>query len=83
MGARYLLTFIDNYSRRAWVYFLERKNEVFEVFQKFKALVENQRGKRIKCLRSYNGGAYCNHVFESFCEKIGIKMQITVPFTPQ
>lgn len=40
-GARYLLTFIDDYSRRVWVYFLERKKEVFEVFQNFKALVEN------------------------------------------
>lgn len=31
-NARYLLTFIDYYSRRVWVYFLERKNEVFEFF---------------------------------------------------
>ena len=67
LGARYLLTFIDDYSRRVWVYFLERKKEVFEVFQKFKALVENQSGKIIKCLRIDNGGEYCNYAFESFC----------------
>ena len=46
-GARYLLTFIDDYSRRVWVYFIERKNEVLEVFQKFKELVEINVGKEL------------------------------------
>ena len=73
-GAKYLLTFIDDYSRRVWVYFIERKNEVLEFFQNFKALVENQCGKRIKCLRIDNGGEYCNYVFESFCENCEIKL---------
>ena len=66
-GARYLLTFIDDYRRRVWIYFLERKKEVFEVFQNFKALVENQSGKIIKYLRMDNGSEYSNYAFESFC----------------
>ena len=38
--ARYLLTFIDDYSRRTWVYFLKNKSETFDTFLVFKALVE-------------------------------------------
>ena len=29
-GARYFLTFVDDYSRKSWIYFLKRKSEVFE-----------------------------------------------------
>ncbi len=31
-GHKYLLTFIDDYSRKVWVYFLKHKDEVFETF---------------------------------------------------
>jgi hypothetical protein len=36
----YFLTFIDGFSRKTWVYFLKYKYEAFEIFHKFKALVE-------------------------------------------
>ena len=39
-GNRYFLTFINNYSRMCWVYFMRFKSEVFTVFKKFKAMVE-------------------------------------------
>jgi hypothetical protein len=29
-GCKYFLTFIDNFSRRTWVYFLKLKSEVFD-----------------------------------------------------
>jgi hypothetical protein len=50
--------FIDDYSRKTWIYFLKAKNEVFGKFQEFKALVENLSGRKIKILRSDNGGEY-------------------------
>ena len=40
-GHEYYVTFIDDYSRKTWIYFLKTKNEVFSRFQEFKALVEN------------------------------------------
>ncbi|XP_065044048.1 retrovirus-related Pol polyprotein from transposon TNT 1-94 isoform X1 [Musa acuminata AAA Group] len=41
-GARYLLTFIDDYSRKVWVYFLKHKNDIFLTFKQWKALIEKQ-----------------------------------------
>ena len=39
-GHEYYVSFIDDYSRKTWI-FLKTKNEVFDRFQEFKALVEN------------------------------------------
>ncbi|KAK3040178.1 hypothetical protein RJ639_028428 [Escallonia herrerae] len=41
-GARYFVTFIDDFSRKVWVYFMKHKSEVFKVFKQWKARVENQ-----------------------------------------
>jgi len=38
-GCRYYVTFIDDYSRRTWIYFIKTKDEVFNQFKEFKALV--------------------------------------------
>jgi hypothetical protein len=37
----YYVTFIDDHSRKTWIYFMKTKSEVFKRFQEFKALVEN------------------------------------------
>ena len=60
-GASYFMTFIDDYSRKVWVYFLKHKDEALSVFKTFVTLVENQSGKKLKCLRTDNGGEY-DHV---------------------
>jgi hypothetical protein len=51
----YYVSFIDDFSRKTWIYFLRKKSEVFDRFKEFKALVENQTEKRIKVLRTDNG----------------------------
>lgn len=50
-GVEYFVTFIDDHSRKTWIYFLKTKDEVFYRFKEFKALVENLTGKKIKVLR--------------------------------
>lgn len=54
-GARYIVTFIDDFSKRVYVNFIRGKDEVFEKFKDFKLLVENQMNKKINILRSDNG----------------------------
>ena len=46
-------------------------------------MVENETGKKLKCLRSNNGGEYCNHEFEDYYSTNGIHRQNTIPRTPQ
>jgi len=40
-GASYLLTFIDDFNRMTFGYLLEHKDQTFDRFTDFKALVEN------------------------------------------
>jgi hypothetical protein len=51
-GCQYYVTFIDDYSRRTWIFFIKTKDKVFSQFREFKALEENQKGKKIRVLRS-------------------------------
>ena len=42
-GSRYYITFIDNSSKKVWVYFLKNKSDVFEVFKKWKAMLRQKQ----------------------------------------
>jgi hypothetical protein len=59
-GYLYYFIFIDDYSRKTWIYLLKSKDseEVLVKFQEFKAQIENLTGRKVKTLRSDNGGEY-------------------------
>uniref|UniRef100_A0A6N2K750 Integrase catalytic domain-containing protein n=1 Tax=Salix viminalis TaxID=40686 RepID=A0A6N2K750_SALVM len=82
-GNRYFITFIDDYSRVCWVYFLRNKSNALTVFKKYKALVELQSGFKVKKMRSDRGGEYTSSEFERFCAEMGIERQMTVAYSPQ
>ena len=60
----YYVSFIDDFSRNTWIYFLRKKFEVFDRFKEFTTLVENQTEKRIKVLRTDNGGEFGGNEFK-------------------
>jgi hypothetical protein len=73
------LLFIDDYSRKIWLYFLKEKSNVFNCFKKFKVLVEKKINYFIKSLRTDREDEFCSNVF---CEDQGVKKLLTVPRTP-
>lgn len=57
----YFITFIYERTRMLWFYTIKVKSEAceaFEVFKKFKILIEKDSGKAIKILRTDGGGKY-------------------------
>jgi len=54
-GKRYFISFVDDFSRKTWVYFLKEKSEVFK---KFRVMVEKETDKHIKTVRSDRGGEF-------------------------
>lgn len=81
-ASKYFVTFIDDATRKTWVYMLKRKSEVFEIFQKFHALVERETERKLKCLRTDNGGEYTSAEFQNYCSQHGIRHEKAVPRTP-
>ena len=45
-GAQYFMSFIDDYSRKTWVYFLKNKSEAFAKFKIWKVEVKNQTDRK-------------------------------------
>ncbi|TQD95075.1 hypothetical protein C1H46_019343 [Malus baccata] len=82
-GARYFVTFMDDFSRKVWVYFMKQKSEVFAKFKEWKTEAENQTGRKIKYLRSDNGGEYTSNEFTDYCNQEGIIRHFTVKKNPQ
>jgi transposase InsO family protein len=81
--SRFVLIFVDDFSRFTWIYFLKQQSEVFQHLKYFKAPVETQFRKKIKVLRTDNGGEYFNHEIHNICHDAKIQLQNTVPYTLQ
>ena len=82
-GKHWFVTSFDDYSRRAWVYTIKHKDKVLNIFLNWKKMVENQTGKKIKVLRSDNGGEYTSDPFCKICREFGIIRHFTVRGTLQ
>ncbi|TXG72550.1 hypothetical protein EZV62_001129 [Acer yangbiense] len=80
---RYLICFIDDFSRKTWVYFLVEKSEALVTFKHFKKYVEKEMDACIKCLRTDRGGEFTSQDFNEFYKENGIKRQLTAAYTPQ
>ena len=42
---KYYVIFVDNFSRKCWIFFMQKKSETYSKFCEFKALVEKELGK--------------------------------------
>ena len=82
-GAEYFVTFTDDRARYTWVYILKTKDQVFDCFVKWKALVERQSRRKLNTLRTDNGGEYTSNKFEKYLQDEGIRHKKTVPKTPE
>lgn len=81
--SKYYLLLVDDFSKMAFVYFLKTKDEVFKYFKNFQSMVEKQKDRKIKILRTDNGGEFCSQEFENYLKDQGIVHQKTNPYTPQ
>ena len=79
---KYFYSFTDAKTRYSTVYFGSTKNEALTNFETFKGFIETQTGKRVKWLRSDNGGEYINKPFKEYCATQGIIMETTASYSP-
>ena len=60
---KYMVTFVDDYSRSCAVYFMAHKSDTFAMFQEFHAKVTGESGERIGVLKTDGGGEYRSQEF--------------------
>ena len=82
-GCQYFLTFIDDKTRYTWVYMLKHKDDIFEKFVEWKAMVEKLTGLKLHVLRTDNGSEYTLREFNRYLAEEGIRHELTVPKTPE
>lgn len=82
-GYKYFLLFLDDYSRKTFVYLLKSKEDVYKNFVEFKQMIEKQMDVHINKLKSDGGGEFKNQKFDKLCKKTGMVQQFTAPRCPQ
>ena len=65
-GSSYFMTFIDDYSRYIFTYFLKQKVDAFDAFAHFARIAQKQTGRQIKIVRSDNGKEFVNSKFKQY-----------------
>ena len=80
-GDKYIMLFVDDYSRMMTVISLKKRSDAFQMFKWYQARVEKETGKSLKYLRLDGGGDFTSKEFEKFCNNKGIKRQTSTPRT--
>jgi len=82
MGGRYFVTFMDDYSRKVWVYILKNRSQVLSIFKNFSEMVENQGQEKIQKFLCDNAAEYTSDEFQAFCSSKGIELTHSSPYAP-
>ena len=65
------------------MYVIKQKSEVFTRFLEWKSMVGRSTGRKLKTLRTDNGGEYTSRDFQSYLKTEGIRHELTVPKNPE
>lgn len=79
---KYLITFLDDYSRFSYVHLLKNKFEAHKNLNLFRLELENQLEKKIKILRFDRGGEYLSNESVDNYKNLGIYHEVTAPYSP-
>ncbi|CAI6004142.1 unnamed protein product [Closterium sp. NIES-65] len=84
-GAVYVLSLIDDFTRRVWSFPLPNKESatVAKVLRQWHKDVELECGRKLKAVRSDRGGEFLGDAVKAWKAKFGIKTQFSVADTPQ
>jgi hypothetical protein len=80
---KYHIIFVDDFTRYTWLYPLHNKSDAYEIFVKFKTLVETQFCHKIQSLQSDGGGEFTSIQFQVFLSQNGITHRKSCPHTSQ
>ncbi|KAM0826515.1 hypothetical protein ACQ4PT_068834 [Festuca glaucescens] len=82
-GRRYFLLLVDDLSRYMWVVLLGSKGEAADAIRRSQVAAEAECGRKLRVLRTDNGGEFTATEFASYCADEGIQRHYSAPYSPQ
>jgi len=69
---RFILTFIDEFSRKSWIFLLKSKSEAIDTIIEVFKFLNNNNNYKIKFFKSDQGCEFDNKKIKNFCKENGI-----------
>ena len=80
---KYNLVIVDDYNRKSWCIPMKKKSDTAATMKEWIAVWENELEKKVKTMRSDNGGEYVDAAFEKWLKEHGILHQTIPARSPQ
>jgi transposase InsO family protein len=81
-GRRFFLLLVDDVSRYIWAVLLDTKAAAVDTIKRHQATTE-ECGRKLRVLRTDNGGEFTVAEFAAYCTDEGIQRYFSAPYTPQ
>lgn len=82
-GARWMATFLDDYSKLSVVRMLKSKSDAVAAVKEVITMLETQSGRKLKRVRTDRGREYLNQELGEFFKSKGVVHQTAAPYTPE
>jgi transposase InsO family protein len=82
-GRRYFLLLVDDLTRYMWVVVLRSKGEAANAIRRAQAVAEAECGRKLRVLRTDNGGEFTTVEFASYCADEGVQRHYSMSYSPQ
>ena len=82
-GCKYAMPIVDEFSRFTTTCFLNRKSDAADMLLLIINQYENFTGQRVHTIQADNGGEFMSKYLHQQLENKGIRMQTTIPYTPE
>jgi hypothetical protein len=82
-GRRFILLLVDDVSRYMWAVLLDTKAAAADAIKRHQAAAEKECGRKLRVLRTDNGGEFTAAEFAAYCTDEGIQRHFSAPYTPQ
>jgi Integrase core domain len=81
-GAKYMLTFTDDFSRKSWIYLTKTRTELYGIFKEWQAEVERQSNEKLLAIRCDNAREY-QTLATDLKRRNGVLVEFTTAYTPE
>ena len=66
-----------------WISLLPSKDAAATAIKHIQVAAERKTGKKVKALHTDRGGEFATADFTAYCVRLGVRRELTAPYTPQ